>query len=342
MLTPRQHHILDLIVRLYAESEAPVGSKTLLNESVLGVSSATIRNEMVVLEKLGYIAKAHTSSGRIPSYDGYRYYLDHLIEEASQQEAFYEGDRLAIQELFNSHRYIEGDFSMAKWIAELVQSLTGYPCLVFSQKDEVHRVQTFKMIRINDHQVMTILITDLDHIESQIFQSPYALTAEDVQKTVDIINEELEGSSLEDAYQRLKLTIPMVLNRSLSSTPLDCSPLIEKAIQKLKGHHYFISGKNNLFDVMGTSINAQDYKLLFSLLEGSKPRYQMFEERRDGIEVILGTDITPVRLNNLALVTATSTRDNQTTTLGILGPSTMRFSRMIAIADQVNKGFSKE
>ena len=84
-LTPRQQQILQLIVKLYGETEEPIGSRTLLQRSVLQVSPATVRNDMMALEQLGFLMKAHSSSGRIPSYEGYQFYIDQLIEQIKQE-----------------------------------------------------------------------------------------------------------------------------------------------------------------------------------------------------------------------------------------------------------------
>ena len=84
MLTARQQQILQLIVQLYGQYEEPIGSKTLLQKSLLDVSPATVRNDMLALERIGYLKKAHSSSGRIPSFDGYRYYVDRLIEDQAE------------------------------------------------------------------------------------------------------------------------------------------------------------------------------------------------------------------------------------------------------------------
>ena len=87
LLTERQLLILDLIVRHYIEFEEPIGSKTLLKESALSLSSATIRNEMMRIEELGFLEKMHSSSGRIPSIQGYRYYVDQLLGKESEEVA---------------------------------------------------------------------------------------------------------------------------------------------------------------------------------------------------------------------------------------------------------------
>ncbi|MGF3066144.1 heat-inducible transcriptional repressor HrcA [Facklamia sp. P12945] len=340
ILTARQHQILELIVRLYANLEAPIGSKTLLKESFLDISPATVRNEMVVLEKNGFLVKAHTSSGRIPSYEGYRYYVDRLITkiENDSWEQSYEADLKAVSEIFLNRR--QENFKMAKIAADLLVSLTGLPCLVFGQNNEEHRVADFKLVLLSNHQIMAILLSDQGHVENKMFQTLYPVEDDDLRQMRSILNSELRGITLEDAYQRTKLTIPMIMQRQLS-TSIDFSPLVEKSIQQVKGTRYFVSGKNNLFDCLDQRYSNNEYKKLFNLIDGSNELFDLFEQRQDGIEVLFGQEFAPQGMRHLSLVTGTFTQDLSKMSLSILGPSTMHYSRMIVLMEQILKEFNQ-
>lgn len=339
MLTPRQHQILDLIVQLYSNLESPIGSKTLLKESLLDVSPATIRNEMVVLEKNGFLIKAHSSSGRIPSYEGYRYYVNRLIDHDERDLSDrYEADLEAVQELFRNRP--DHTFKTAKMVADLMVSLTGFTSLVFGQSMEDHYVANFKLVQLSDYQLMAILMTDQGHVESQIFQFHYGLSAQQVEDLVNLLNDELLGLPLEDAYQRLKLTIPLLIQRQIGRL-LDFSALVEKTIQQVKGHQYLIRGKNNLFDFFDSQNTVPEFKEFFNLIEGSKELFDILEARQDGIEVLFGQDFAPESMQNLALITASFTLDAQRMTLCLLGPSTMRFSRIIPMMELIIGKFNE-
>lgn len=340
MLTARQHQILDLIVRLYADHEVPIGSKTLLEESLLNVSPATIRNEMVVLEKNGFILKAHTSSGRIPSYQGYRYYIDRLIthEVADFQAEDYQADRAAVSQIFRNRP--RDSFKMAKLVADLFVSLTGLPSLVFGQMNRPHHVAEFKLVPVSDYKLMAILLTDLGHIENRLIQIDRPVSQDEVNQILAILNSELMGASLEEAYQRLKLTIPMIMQRQLL-TSIDFSPLVEKSIQQLKGTRYFVSGKNQLFDVYANYFSAHEYKQLFNLVDGSKELFDLFDQMQTGIQVLFGHEFAPEGMHQLSLVTGSFRQDQAKMTVAILGPSTMQFSRMIALMEQMMEEFNQ-
>ncbi|NKZ28578.1 heat-inducible transcription repressor HrcA [Facklamia miroungae] len=340
MLTVRQHQILELIVRLYANLEVPIGSKTLLKESLLDISPATVRNEMVVLEKNGFLIKAHTSSGRIPSYEGYRYYVDRLITniESNSWAKAYESDLKAVSEIFLNRQ--EDNFKMAKIAADLIVSLTGLPCLVFGQNNEEHRVADFKLVPLSNHQIMAILLSDQGHVENKLIQTTYPIKDEGLQRMRSILNTELKGITLEDAYQRVKLTIPMIMQKQLSAS-IDFSPLVEKSIQQVKGTRYFVSGKNNIFDCLDQRYSNNEYKKLFDLIDGSNELFDLFDQCQDGIEVLFGQEFAPEGMRHLSLVTGTFTQDFSKMSLSILGPSTMQYKRMIILMEQIIKEFNK-
>lgn len=331
MLTPRQRQILYLIVQLYGEFEEPVGSKTLLKESLLNVSPATIRNDMVILEQQGLLKKAHTSSGRIPSFDGYRYYVNRLIHHEEDMKVSGE-DRDAFKDLFRERQYNE--LELAKMSADILVSMTGYTSVVFGQSKESHRMKELKLVYLNDNNLIAILLTDKGNVESQLFQTKFTLTKDLLQRTAQIINDELVDLPLSDVYQRMKLTIPL-LTQSIVSYQFDFSELVQKTMHHLKGHRYDIIGKNNLFDFIDAQSTAEELKQLFTLIDGSPRMYQLLEERRPGIEVLFGIDVTPKGFTNLSMVTGSFSIQHQQITIGLVGPTTMTYHRVIALMEKM-------
>lgn len=331
MLTPRQRQVLYLIVRLYSEFEEPVGSKTLLRESLLNVSPATIRNDMVVLEREGLLKKAHTSSGRIPSFSGYRYYVDRLIHHEDEMKVLEEDDH-AIAELF--HERQADDLQLAQMAADVLVSLTGYTAVVLGQSNDSHHLKEFKLVYLNEKNLIAIMITDGGRVETELFVMHYPVTKEMVAKASEIVNDELIGTSIEDVYHRLKLTIPLLTQRAISYQ-FDFSPLAEKTLHSLKGRQYHIGGKNNLFDFIEPQTNSEELKRLFTLVDGSASMYDMLENRGQGIEVLFGSDLKAYGIENLSMVTGKFQQKNQEYTLGLIGPTTMPYHQIIGLMEKM-------
>ena len=323
LLTARQQQILQLIVQLYGEYEEPIGSKTLLQQSYLEVSPATIRNDMLALERVGYLKKAHSSSGRIPSFDGYRYYIDHLIEEQAKIEMTPQDSDL-IRSLFRGRDY--DAMQHAQLAADILVSLTGYTAVVLGETNDVYHLADFKLIQLDDYRVVAIVLTDNGIVESELFELKYAMDKETTMKVMQSINEELQHLPLSEAQQRLKLTIPLLIQR-IVGYQMDFSSVIGKLLRHLKANRYYISGKNNLFD----SVEVADYKRLFNLVDGSEEMFQLLELKQDmlAVELALGD------LANVNLVTSGYRYQSQSFVIGLIGPETMPYERILGLMQHI-------
>lgn len=337
MLTPRQQEVLYLIVDLYGNLEEPIGSKKLLKESYLKVSPATIRNDMVALENHGFLKKTHTSSGRVPSRNGYRYVINQIIHQLNNLE-FDEDENGDMDELF-SH-YGRDNFELTKVASDILASETGYPVVVLGQNNESHYFEEMKLVGINDRDVIAILLTQDEKVENHIFNLPIHLTKDQSQQIIQLINDELEGLTLEDAYQRMKLNIPFAIQRVVSYQ-IDFSPLIQKAIFNLKSHYYHVSGRMNIFNLVDLSNNNEEIKAVFELIDGSQRMYQILENRDEGIEVLFGSELQDSNLLDICLITGTYTIHNQRITIGIIGPYTMSYKRTIRLLELMIQKLSR-
>lgn len=336
MLTPRQQEVLNLIVQLYGQFEEPIGSKTLLRESYLKVSPATIRNDMVVLEQQGYLIKAHTSSGRIPSQDGYRYYIEGVIQQEDKELPLLD-DEANFEELTQAKLY--DTLQLTQLCADILVSITGYTAVVLGQDTESYYFEEFKLVPINRTRYIAIIMTDKGNVESEQIDLNVTLSKEDIQKLVAMINDELKGVVLEDAYQRMKLGIPLLTQR-ITGYQLDFSPLIEKAMHHIKGHRYYISGKSNIFELINGQTSKEALKHLFELLDGSREMYQLLEDQGEGIHIKFGYEFLADSVANINLLTGSFVNESQKIILGLLGPSTMSYEKVIALLEMMIKKLS--
>lgn len=331
LLTPRQQEILYLIVSLYGKLEEPVGSKTLLRESLMPISPATVRNEMVVLEKNGYLIKAHTSSGRIPSVEGYRYYVEHIIDQDYHEDMI---DDASFAQLINNKHY--NPLQLAQLTADILVSLTGYTAVVLGQDQEAHHLAEFKLVMLNERRYLSIIITNFGKIESHVGEFKYEVSKDDLSKITTLINEELSGSLLEDAYQRLKLSIPLLTQR-ITGYQIDFSQVVEKAMLNIRGHQYYVSGKSNLLEFIELQDSKENIKEIFEIIDGSNTMYQLLEKRQAGINVIFGEDLPIPGLNKINLITGSYINQNQKITIGLFGPTVMSYEKILPMFDMMLK-----
>ena len=157
MLTKRQEDILKLIVEHYVKLAKPVGSKLISNK--LKCSSATIRNEMSALEEMGLLEKTHTSSGRIPSEDGYRYYVDNLMELRKMNAE----DMLKLQIIFHNQQLPLAD-CITKSL-QVISDMTNYATIVLGSSSHDNLLKQIEVVPIDDVSMVVIVVTDRGHVE---------------------------------------------------------------------------------------------------------------------------------------------------------------------------------
>lgn len=329
MLTQRQKDILQQIVRQYTATGQPVGSKALVNKLPHRVSSATVRNEMAVLEKAGLIEKEHSSSGRLPSKRGYRFYVDHLLNPATVTD----NDLLVIQHsLGMGFRKIDELISHS---AEILSQLTTFTAFTLKpEQAEVH-LSGFRLVPLGNQKVMAILVTDSGNVESQTFDIPRSMDPEGLETVVRLINDQLTGLTLPEVVGRLKTDIPAKVTQYLERADgfLD---LFDSVLANAKQEHFFVGGRMNL---LGYSVNQNPnaMKSLYSLLDANDRLSSLLDadSPKNGISVKIGNEIADSDLmKNYSLITATYDVDQYGKgIIAVLGPTRMPYSRTIGIVD---------
>lgn len=344
MLTPRQQQILSLIVQLYGEQKEPVGSNTLLRNSVLTVSPATIRNDMKALEHEGLLVKAHTSSGRIPSKAGYHYYVNQLISKHEQLEMIDSFDESqingVIQELISKKNL--DPVQLAQTAADILVSMTGYTAFVHDNTDMMVTIKEFRFVYLNDAQIIGVLLTDQGHVVNHLFDLEESLTANQIRQMSHLLHDELEGLSLDEAKRRMKITIPLLMQRHFGKQ-FDFLPLITSALNQAKGQRYLVVGKYNLLDSSVIRDNKLSLKDLLNFIDESQEMDQLLAKPQSGaVEVIFGYDFGVEHLAKLSLIKGTYTDSQQNTmTIGLLGPHHMSYHRIIYLMNQLVTQLSK-
>ena len=187
MLSNRQLNVLKIIVEEYVKTNEPVGSKAICD--LLNVSSATIRNDMMYLESLGLLAKTHTSSGRVPSEEGYRIYVQMLMND---KDAIEEEDSQTfplIDEIFNRNQYSREQ--AIKESINLVSGLTNYMSMALGKNSYNALIKKLQFVSLGGRYAVIIMVTDKGYVESKKIYIPDNINLRDVDKVVGLLNEYL-------------------------------------------------------------------------------------------------------------------------------------------------------
>lgn len=335
MLTNRQLLILQLTVDDFIKSAQPIGSRQLSKKPEAPFSPATIRNEMADLEEMGYLEKTHTSSGRVPSEKGYRYYVDHLLTEEKLNKA----DSKQIRSIFQE-KIVETEELIRK-SANILSDLTNYTSILLGPDSSMHAVKRFSVVPLDAKTAVAIIVTDNGRVENRLFNVPEGFTASDIEKMVNILNERLVGTPLIHLHQTLLEETKIILEKHID----DASALyasFQEAVSITPEERLYYGGKLNMMNQPEFN-DIQKMKTFFDLIEQGTPATTFFENIRTGIAVRIGSENKHNAMEDFSVITATySAGDSMTGSIAIVGPTRMDYGRVITLLDLLSSDLSRE
>ncbi|MGN1145565.1 MAG: heat-inducible transcriptional repressor HrcA, partial [Acetatifactor sp.] len=188
-LDERKTKILQAIIRNYLETGEPVGSRTISKYTDLNLSSATIRNEMADLEELGYIVQPHTSAGRIPSDQGYRFYVDALMQEKEREVVELKEMLLERQDKMET---------LLKQVAKVVAQNTQYAAMISAPQTKRNKVKFVQLSRVAANQILAVIVVEGNVIKNNILAVTQELSDETLLKLNILLNTNLNGLSIDE------------------------------------------------------------------------------------------------------------------------------------------------
>lgn len=340
MLTERQELILKTIIKDFTKTHDPVGSKTVMNQLPMKVSSATIRNEMAVLEDKGLIEKTHSSSGRIPSSDGYRYYLDNLVEPLQLPESVY---NQIVSELDRPFHQVN---EIVQEAAKILSNLTNYTA--FAEGPESHDVTVtgFRIVPLSNRQVMAILVTSDGNVQNQVYALPYNVHGDEVEKAVRMIDDELVGKTLKEITPSLLKKKLGVENGGKHASEL--VSLVEDVIKDAASEQMYVDGQINLLNNTSKK-DVKDLRSLYELVDHDDLISSLMDncskskKGRYPVRVSLGSELPNELLKNYSLLTAEyNVGSHGKGVIALLGPTNMPYSQVIGLLEYFRNELAKK
>ena len=331
MLGKRQNEILKIIVEEYIKSAKPVGSKSICD--VLKCSSATVRNEMSYLEDIGYLEKTHISSGRVPSALGYRYYVDNLMKpkELTGEEV------LTLQTILNNHSLELND--VIRKSMEIISEMTNYTSIVLGNSNIENKLKKVEAIPISENTIIAIIVTDRGHIENKTIVVNETINVEEIKKMVDLINNLLVGTPIEEVNKKLEFEIKPIIGRYIKQQEVIYN-MFYNAFNEMtsKKDSYHFSGKTNILKQPEFN-DVNKIREIVNKLE-DKDIISSIEEANNGVNVYIGdeskidSDVTVIKTRYKA--------NGEEGTIAIIGPKRMEYDKVITLLDYIKKNIEDE
>lgn len=327
MLTERQAMILKYIIDDYSKTGVPIGSKALAEQLPIHVSSATIRNEMAVLSHQHFIEKLHTSSGRVPSNLGYRYYIDNLAKPTKLDQKHL---RYISEMLDGSFQQID---DIVRQSADVLSHLTDYTALTFSPElPTENRIKHLQLVNIGINRIMVVIVMGNEQVESQSFLVANHYTESQLTKATNLLNQQLVGKSAREVKQVFQSKLLTDLHSYLPDTA-QFVRAIRSILSKIDDERYFVSGQMNLFE----QNHKQDFskiKPLYSIFNNEDGIGNLLEKGKQPISVKIGSEIDNDWLKDYSIITGTYDLGHHGIgRIALIGPTRMSYPNMLGVVD---------
>lgn len=318
MALNRSDTILKYIVENFIKNAEPVGSQTLIDEYHLPYSSATIRNEMVVLEKLGYLEKTHTSSGRVPSTKGYRYYCDHLRDKNIDEEL-----KNSLQTVLNGK--VQSIENVIQASCEVVSHMTNLVSVVSRNEEKSECLASVQLVPISSNTFTAIFVTDSGYVESKTFLVPENMSVEEINKCMVLLNERLKGTPIKDLVNKMEALKP-VLNDYVISHDLIYQALLETFL-RFASDRLSLYGREEIFKHKEFTSDQEKLLSVMKLLNDPS-LYKEVNNNSDEIQVKIGeVEGNP----DVSLVTAKLNLGQEgETSISLIGPKRMDYDKALS------------
>ena len=323
-LDARKRTILDAIIRTYLSTGEPVGSRTISKYTDLNLSSATIRNEMSDLEEMGYILQPHTSAGRIPSDKGYRFYVDNLVSEKTQQVTTLNSLMIA-----KTSRMEE----ILKLVVRMLANNTQYTTMISSPSYKGNKVKFIQLSKLNPRQLLNVVVIDGNIVKNHIIDLNEEIDEETMLKLNLLLNTRLNGLTLADINLGLISNIKEEagIHTEIVNEVLDTIAEVIRA-ETDEDMKIYTSGATNIFRYPELADGERAAQLISALEEKDSLAGFLDDANTDetGIQVYIGEESPVESIKDCSVVTATyDLGDGLQGTIGIIGPKRMDYERVM-------------
>jgi len=328
----RKLDILNAIIQNYILKGEPIGSRTLSKSSDLGVSSATIRNEMSDLEDLGFLEKTHTSSGRVPSDKGYRYYVDNLIRINSTEMIDRE---LMKKQMVSEMRELD---HVIKTGTKILSQFTQYTSIAMTPELAMNKLKHIQLVPVDNSKILVVLVTNTGLIKNAYFRVDKEIPVEHLNIITNFLNDKFTGhyiGEMDESFSENALRDLL----EVKDTFKDIAPLVTRSIDRLSEINIVSEGITNIF-------NYPEYEDIGKAKEiidfiGSKDKVIELLNSKEiitssdsssSVNIIIGSENNCNQLKDCSLITATySLNGKEVGKIGVVGPKRMRYSNVIQV-----------
>ena len=334
MMDDRKFRILQAIIDDYILTAVPVGSRTISKKYDMGLSSATIRNEMSDLEELGYLDQPHVSAGRIPSAKAYRLYVDQLLQSGLLRS----DEPAAVRAHFAGRtRQMEDVIDHA---AQVLSSLTNYTAVILPPSGPQPHIRNLQLVPVSDDSALVVIVTDSGIVRDTVVHVSRHLDADTLYAISRTLTQALAGHTLQEALELMpKINDRLRDNESLLE---GLSGYFRESVGHKPHAHVAIGGTSNMLNYPEYSDMEKARSFLTLMETRDKLASIIAQQGNVAFTVRIGPETGVPEMSDCSIVTATySTHSGHQGTIGVIGPTRMQYSRVLSILGSMGQQLSE-
>ena len=327
-LSPRAASLLRTLVDMHIREGQPVGSRALHVESGMSVSPATIRNVMSDLEDRGFLSSPHTSAGRVPTSQGYRLFVDSLLQTSPIDEA-------AIRALKHELNPSRPSSDLIASASNLLTQVTAQAGIVTVPRPTSSQLRQIEFLPLSDSRVLVILVVNEREVQNRVIELSRPLTEAELKSASDFINQRYAGNDL--AQVKELLVAEMADARARIDEQMEAALQVAKEAMDVEESQdeYVVAGESRL--IQQASANDMDkLRELFDAFERKRDLLELLDRcsRADGVQIFIGEEAGYEVLGDYSVITAPYAQGTQPVgVLGVIGPTRMAYERVIPLVD---------
>lgn len=336
-LSERKMRILKTLIDDYIQTAQPVGSRTISKKHELGLSSATIRNEMADLEEMGYITQPHTSAGRVPSDKGYRLYVDHLMQAHT----------LAMEDIKQIKNAIELRMNEINTLivraSDIISIITGYTSIALSPNLTKAILKTIQIIPVDERKALIIVVTGGGTVKNQLIRFEEDIPGDALVKMTNYLQGKMNGLLIE----KIKFPVTSEVCQEIGFNESTAGCILNGLVSCLQGiekSELIMNGTTNLLNhpEFNDLIKAKEVFDLLNEQEIIKTVMNAAIEKHD-LNVMIGKENQLEPMHDCSLITATySLGETDVGALGVIGPTRMSYARVVSAMKYMKKLINRE
>ncbi|WP_352419844.1 heat-inducible transcriptional repressor HrcA [Proteiniborus sp.] len=325
MLDDRKLKILQAIIQSYITSAEPIGSRTISKRFDLGVSPATIRNEMSDLEELGYLVQPHTSAGRIPSDKGYRLYVNRLLQSTDLDFILrHDLKSKLIEEIGEVDQLIYN-------AAKILSKVTNYTSLAIAPQIKKSQLKHIQLVPIDETKILMVIVTDSGIVKNTVLRTDSGISSDHLNIISNYLNDKLKDCNIGEIAPEILDNLIKEMYEFKKSI-LDIIPILMNTLNDTAEIGIFLDGVTKIFNFPEYN-DVEKARDFISFIE-NKPYIleMMLGEGQNDIEITIGNENVYEEIKNCSVITATYSLNGRTIgKIGVIGPTRMDYSNVISV-----------